>query len=121
MGKLDDGFERALQLEPGETLRWHAAALHRVGRTWVGGRAYVSDRRFFFCPGVVSRGRHETVRLPLTSIAGLEVVGRSTQVMAGGLRRRVLLETTAGDRYTFSLLRFPKRVAELQAVLADRP
>jgi hypothetical protein len=121
MGRLDDGFERALELQPGEVLRWHGPALHRVRRTWVGGRVYVSDRRLFFCPGVLSRRRYETVRIPLRSIAALEVARRGTQVMSGGLRRRVIVKTTAGDQYAFSLLRFRKRSAELQALLAERP
>lgn len=121
MGVLDDGFERALELEPGEVLRWHGPATHRERRTWIGGRVYVSDRRLFFCPGVLSRGRHETVRVPLSSITDVELARRNGQVSAGGLRRRVLVRTTAGDQYAFSLPRFRKRAGELQRLLADRP
>jgi hypothetical protein len=120
MGRLDDGFEGALEVQPGEVLRWHAPATHRVGRTWVGGRVYVSDRRLFFCPGVLSRRRYGILRVPLTSIADVRVVGRNTKVTAGGLRRRVIITTGAGDEHAFSLPRFPKRSRELQALLAGR-
>lgn len=120
MGKIDDGFERALELEAGEVLRWHAPATHRVRRTWVGGRVYVSDRRFFFCAGVLSRGRHATVRIPLSSIAGVDVRGRDSRVTRGGLRRRVIITTSAGDEHALSLPRFARRARELQALLADR-
>jgi hypothetical protein len=120
MGKIDDGFERVLELEPGEVLRWHGPAMRRVGRTWVGGRVYVSDRRFFFCPGVFARSRHETVRVPLSSISSVELLGRDSGVMAGGLRRRVVIKTTAGDERVFTLPRFAKRARELQAALKDR-
>ncbi len=121
MGRLDDGFEGALELQPGEVLRWHGPATHRVRRTWVGGRVYVSDRRLFFCPGVLSRRRYGILRVPLTSIADVRVVGRDTKVTSGGLRRRVIINTNAGDEHAFSLPRFPKRSRELQALLADRP
>ena len=120
MGRLDDGFERALELQPGEALRWHAPAMHWAGRTWAGGRIYLSDRRFFFCPAVLARGRHQTVRVPLGSITGVEVVGRDTQVMSGGLRRRVIVKTAAGDTHAFSLPRFRKRSRELVALLGER-
>ena len=121
MGRLDDGFEGALELQPGEVLRWHASATHRVRRTWVGGRVYVSDRRLFFCPGVLSRRRYGVLRVPLTAIADVQVVGRDTHVTTGGLRRRVIIKTDAGDEHAFSLPRFPKRSRELRALLADRP
>jgi hypothetical protein len=121
MGRLDDGFEGALELEPGELLRWHAPATHRVRRTWVGGRVYVSDRRFFFCPGVLSRRRYGVLRVPLTSIADVQLAGYNTHVTTGGLRRRVIIKTDAGDEHGFSLPRFAKRSRELQALLADRP
>src|ERR1700761_4351495 len=121
MGKLDDGFERPLELQPGEVLRWHRPATHRSGRTWVGGRVYVSDRRFFFCPGVLSRGRYETVRVPLSSIAGVELRGRDGRISTGGLRRRVVVRTDAGDEHMISLPNFRRRAPELQALLADRP
>ncbi len=119
MGKIKEGFERALELEPGEVLRWEGPAMRRVGRTWVGGRVYVSDRRFFFCPGVLSRGRYGTVRVPLSAIATVERRGRDSLVTRGGLRRRVVITTSTGDEHAFSLPRFAKRARELQALLKD--
>ena len=117
MSRLDQGFEQALELEPGETARWHAPATHREERAWVGGRIYVSDRRLFFCPGVLSRGRHETLRVVLSTITAVEVLGRDCGVLTGGLRRRVRVTTTGGERHDFSLPRFARRARELEAAL----
>lgn len=119
MGFLDRGFERALELQPGEAIRWQGSATHRVRRTWVGGRIYVSDARLFFCPGVLSRGRYETVRLPLAAIVAVEVLRRSGSVSAGGLRRRLRIRTGSGEEHTFSLPGFNRRAPKLQALISE--
>lgn len=120
MGSLDRGFEKALELAPGEVIRWSAPALHRTGRVWLGGRIYLSDRRLFFCPGVVSRGRHGVLRVPLSEVAGVEVLGRRLSlesVAEGALRPRLRVTTSAGEQHAFAMQAFARRAAELQALL----
>lgn len=117
MGLLDSGFERALELQQGEAIRWHAPATHRVERGWVGGRIYLTDARFIFCPGVASRRRFETLRLPIAAIAQIDVRGPALTLSDGGPRRRMTLTTATGDRHTFSMPGFSRRMAELQALM----
>lgn len=121
MGLLDSGFERALELRQGEVIRWHAPATHRVGRGWVGGRIYLTDARFIFCPGVASRRRFETLRLPFAAITHIDVRGPALTLSDGGPRRRMKLTTAAGDEHTFSMPGFGRRIAELQALMPPGP
>jgi hypothetical protein len=121
MGSLDRGFENALELQPAEVIRWRAPATYRIRRSWVGGRIYLSDRRLFFCPGVLSRGRYGVLRLPLSEVARVEVAARKFalgSVAEGGLRRRLIVTSVAGEDRAFSMQAFEKRVGELQALLA---
>lgn len=120
MRSLDRGFENALELHAGETIRWSAPATYRVRRIWVGGRVYVSDRRLFFCPGVLSRGRYGVLRIPLGEVAGVEVLGRTfspAAVSEGALRRRLRVTTTTGEQHAFSMQGFDRRAGELRTLL----
>jgi hypothetical protein len=121
MGSIDRGFENALELAPGEQIRWRGPAMFRIGRSWVGGRIYLSDERFFFCPGVVVRGRYGVLRVPLGAVADVEVIARRVAlnaVMEGGLKPRLRVATKAGDEHFFTMQRFNKRAAELQQLLS---
>jgi hypothetical protein len=120
MGSVDRGFENALELQSGEEVRWSCPALYRVRRVWVGGRIYVSDRRLFFCPGVVSRRRYGVLRVPLSEVAGLEVIARRLAVSAlaeGGLRPRVRVSTVAGADHDFTMQAFRRHSRALQGLL----
>jgi hypothetical protein len=120
MGSFDRGFESALELRPGEVIRWSRPAMHRVRRTWVGGRIYLSDQRLFFCPGVLARGRYGILRVPLAEIASVDVLERKfavASISSGALRPRLRVSTTGGDEHGFSMQRFRKRAAELRSLL----
>jgi hypothetical protein len=120
MGSLERGFENALELLPGETIRWSGPAMYRVRRSWVGGRIYLSDQRLFFCPGVLVRKRYGVLRIPLGEIAGVDVLGRRFAFAAisdGGLRPRLRITTSSGEEHSFSMQRFRKRSGELEALL----
>lgn len=120
MKSLDRGFEGALELHAGEDIRWSAAGMRHVGRTWVGGRIYVSDRRLFFCPGVLTRRRYGVLRVPLAEIARVDLLARSISrgaLAEGGLKPRLRITTTSGGVHALTLQRFDKRAVELQALL----
>lgn len=124
MGPLDRGFENALELREDEEILWRGPAMHRVGRSWFGGRLYVSDQRLFFCPGVLVRRRHGVLRISLAEIAGVEVAKRRLAVSAiaeGGLRPRLRIVTAAGEQHAFAMQRFNRRVGELQSLLRAAP
>jgi hypothetical protein len=120
MGSFDRGFENALELRPGEAIRWSGPAMHRVRRSWFGGRIYLSDQRFFFCPGVLVRGRQGVLRIPLSEIADVDVLSRKFSIASlgeGGLRPRLRITTAAGEEHSFAMQGFRKRAGELQALL----
>jgi hypothetical protein len=120
MGSFDRGFENALELRPDETIRWSGPAMHRVRRSWVGGRIYLSDQRLFFCPGVLVRGRHGVLRVPLSEVAGVAVLERKLAIASigpGALRPRLCVSTAGGDEHAFSMQRFRTGAAELQSLL----
>jgi hypothetical protein len=99
---------------------WSGPAMHRVRRTWFGGRIYLSDQRFFFCPGVLVRRRQGVLRIPLSEIADVEVVNRKFSIASvgeGGLRPRLRITTAAGDEHSFAMQAFRRRAAELQGLL----
>lgn len=94
--------------------------MHRVGHGWFGGRIYLSDQRLFFCPGVLLRGRHGVLRVPLAELRAADVLGRKfalASIRDGGLRPRVRITTSAGEQHDFSMQRFGKRAGELQSML----
>ncbi len=96
--------------------------MYRVRRSWVGGRIYLSDQRFFFCPGVLSRRRYGVLRVPLAEVVGVAVLDRTFSlgsVAEGALRRRLQISTTSGERHAFSMQAFDRRAGELQALLAS--
>jgi hypothetical protein len=120
MGSLERGFENALELRPGEEIRWSGPAMHRVRRSWVGGKLYLSDQRLFFCPGVLVRKRYGVLRVPLDQIKDVELLSRRFTVASiapGGLRPRLQVTTRAGDEHSFSMQRFRKRAGELEPLL----
>lgn len=120
MASLERGFENALELRTGESIRWRGPAMYRIGRSWIGGRLYLTDQRLFFCPGVLVRKRYGVLRVQLAEITGAEVLGRRFAVAAisdGGLRPRLRVTTSSGDEHSFSMQRFRKRAGELQSLL----
>jgi hypothetical protein len=120
MGSFDRGFEEALELRPGELIRWTGPGMRRAGRAWVGGRIYVSDQRLFFCPGVLVRRRYGVLRVPLAEIARVDRVSRRLALGAvaeGGLKPHVQITTDDGHTHALTMQRFAKRAAELEAVL----
>ena len=94
--------------------------MHHAGRTWVGGRIYVSDRRLYFCPGVLVRRRHGVLRLPLAAIAEVDTLGRRISIGAlgdGGLKPRLQVITAAGERHAFTMRSLNRRTEQLRALL----
>jgi hypothetical protein len=123
MGSIDRGFENALELASGEQIRWRGPAMFRIGRSWVGGRIYLSGERLFFCPGVVVRRRYGVLRVPLSEVTGVEVSARRfalNAVAEGGLKPRLKVVTKGGEEHFFTMQRFHKRAGELQELLADK-
>jgi hypothetical protein len=106
------------ELEPGEALRWKALA-NRVLSPAVtsGGQLVVTDRRLFFQPNRYDRALGRKVwQCPLETVTGIETVGRDGQILAGGVRRRLGIQTTEGEQ-VFVVNRLKKKVAELRALL----
>lgn len=117
---MERGFERALELHPGEEIRWSEPGMYHVGRSWMGGRIYVSDQRLFFCPGVLGRRAHGVLRLALADIARVDVLARNIALGAvadGGLKPRLQVVTASGEAHALTLQRFARRAPELQALL----
>jgi hypothetical protein len=119
LGVIDRGFVRALDPEPGEVIRWQGGAIFRAPRTGVGGRLFVTDRRVVWCPGYFSRRQYEAVRIPFSTIAGIDVLGRTRAVSEGGLRRRVRVRLTNGEERLFTMPRPDERAALFQSLVDD--
>jgi hypothetical protein len=106
------------ELEPGEALRWKALA-NRVlrGGVTAGGQLVVTDRRLLFQPNRYDRMLGRKVwQCPLDAVTGVGTVGRDAAIFAGGLRRRLGIETTDGEQ-VFVVNRLGKKVAELRGLL----
>jgi hypothetical protein len=124
MGSSESGSERALELEAGEEVRWSTPGLYLIGRTWIGGRIYVSDRRLLFCPGVLVRRRYGVLRVPLAEVAHVDRLERKVALGAiadGGLKPRLRITTHTGDVHMLTPQRFGKHVEELQSLLSGDP
>lgn len=94
--------------------------MHHVGRTWVGGRLYVSDQRLLFCPGLLVRRRYGVLRLELAAIRRVELLDRRigmASLAGGALKPRIEVSDAAGERHAFTTQRFAQRAAELEELL----
>lgn len=107
------------QLEPGEKLRWKCFANRVIGRGAItaGGQLAVTDRRILFQPNRIDTalGR-EVWERPLDGVTGIESVGRSAAVFAGGVRRRLGIQTEDGHE-VFVVNRLKKKMSDLRALL----
>ncbi len=106
------------KLEPGEALCWKSLA-NRVLSPSVtsGGRLVVTDRRVFFQPNrfdaAIGRKLWEC---PLDAVTGIDTVGRDGNVFAGGVRKRLGVETADGHE-VFVVNRLERKEAELRRLL----
>lgn len=119
------------KLEPGEALRWKAAANHVGGPSYVlwgmtsssSGQLVLTDRRVFYQPSRVDTlFRQKRWERPLADVTSIEVVDRprtsaeGVDVFAGGLRDRLGVGTEDGVEI-FVVNRLEQKVAELRGLL----
>ena len=107
-----------LKLEADEAIRWQSSAGRSLNR-WItsGGQLVVTNRRVLFQPN-----RFDTVtgkkpwECPLASVMGFETVGRDLTVLAGGMRKRLGIQTSDGVKI-FVVNDLEKKVTELREIL----
>jgi hypothetical protein len=118
------------KLEPGEALRWKAAANHVGGPSYMlwgmtsssSGQLVVTDRRVFYQPSRVDTVfRQKRWERSLDHVTSIEVVDTSrtsaeVDVFAGGLRDRLGIGTEEGVEI-FVVNRLEQKVAELRGLL----
>lgn len=113
------------KLEPDEVLRWKARANHVEGPSYAlygmksaaGGQLIVTNRRIFFQPGRADRATGaKRWELPLDAVAGIEVVARDGEPFAGGMRKRLGIQSADGVE-VFVVNRLEQKMAELHELL----
>jgi hypothetical protein len=86
------------KLEADERIRWQSTAGRSLNR-WItsGGRLIVTNQRVLFQPNRfdVITGK-KPWECPLTSVTGLYSLDRDPTVLAGGLRKRLEIQTLDG-------------------------
>lgn len=115
------GLHKALGLEPDEKICWSEPGLRHHGRSWIGGRIYVTDQRLFFYPGLLMRRRHGVLAVARAEIRQVDLVSRNLGVGAladGGLKPHLKVSTASGETHALTLQRFSRLGAELQALLS---
>jgi hypothetical protein len=117
MGLLDRDFERQLDLDGDEEVRWSCVARHSLDSAMEGGMMFVTTKRFMFVPGRLTGRRRVILRLALTAIESVEVLARTRTIRDGGMKKRVRIGVTGEDAQMFSTARVDKTVAELQSLL----
>jgi hypothetical protein len=106
------------KLKPGETIRWKALANRIISsRNTSGGQLVVTDHRMFFQPNRFDAaiGR-KPWDCPLDSVKGIETIDRDQSVLAGGMRKRLGIQTTDGVE-TFVVNDLEIKVSELRELL----
>ena len=114
------------KLEPGEELRWKAAANHVAGPSYAfwgmtsssSGQLVVTNRRVFYQPSRVDTlARQKRWERPLDAVTDIEIFDRDgADVFAGGLRDRHGIRTADGIE-VFVVNQLEKKMAELRELL----
>ena len=114
------------KLEPGEELRWKAAANHVAGPSYAfwgmtsssSGQLVVTNRRVFYQPSRVDTlARQKRWERPLDAVTDIEIVDRDgADVFAGGMRDRLGIRTADGIE-VFVVNQLEKKMAELRELL----
>lgn len=109
------------RLETDETIRWQSSAGRSLSR-WItsGGQLIVTNHRVLFQPNRFDRltGKRQW-ECPLASVTGLEAVDRDPTVLAGGLRKRLKIQTQ-DDHEIFILNHLDERMEELEEFIPRR-
>jgi hypothetical protein len=106
------------KLDADETIRWQSSANRSLNR-WItsGGQLMVTNRRVLFQP---NRFDAVTGKKPwecsLPSVTGFDVLDRDLTVFAGGMRKRLGIQTSDGVKI-FVVNDLEKKVAELREML----
>jgi hypothetical protein len=108
------------KLEAGEIIRWQSSAGRSLNR-WItsGGKLLVTNRRVLFQPN-----RFDTLTgktpwgCPLASVTGFDIVERDLAVLAGGMRRRLGIQTQDGVE-SFVINDLEKKVMELREIISQ--
>jgi hypothetical protein len=113
------------KLEWGEQLRFRALANHVEGPSYTlygmtaasSGQLVVTDRRVFYQPSRIDTlTRRKRWERPLDAVMNVEVVDRDAdEVFAGGMRRRLGLQTKDGVE-VFVVNRLEEKIVELRAL-----
>lgn len=109
------------RLEKDETIRWQSPAGRSLSR-WItsGGRLIVTNRRVLFQPNRFDKLTGKTRwDCPLSSVTEFEVVDRDPTVLAGGLRKRLRIQTQ-DDHEIFILNHLDERIAELREFIPQQ-
>src|SRR5215475_15999661 len=107
------------KLEAGETIRWQSSAGRSLNR-WItsGGRLVVTNRRALHQPNRFDTAtRKKPWECPLASVTGVEIIDRNLTVLAGGMRKRLGIQTLDGVEL-FVINDLEKKVMELREVLS---
>jgi hypothetical protein len=108
------------KLQPAEAIRWKTLA-NRVlsSRNTSGGQLVLTDSRIFFQPNRIDTmlGRNPW-ECPVGAVTGIETVDRDRAVLAGGMRKRLGIQTTDGVEI-FVVNNLEEKVAELRGLLHD--
>jgi hypothetical protein len=106
------------KLEPDEKVRWKAYANRVISPAAdAGGRLFVTDRRLLFQPNRVdARLGREVWSCPLDAVTGIETVGRDAAIFAGGLRKRLGVQTADGEE-VFVVNSLKRKERELRRLL----
>lgn len=86
------------KLQVGEVIAWESSAGRALNR-WItsGGRLVVTNRRVVFQPNRFdAMTGKRTWECSLSSVDGVQVVDRDLTVLAGGVRKRLGIQTTEG-------------------------
>jgi len=108
------------KLEEGEAIRWESSAGRALNR-WItsGGRLVVTNKRVLFQPNRFDAmtGKRPWGR-PLTSVKDVQAVDRDPTVLAGGMRKRLGIQTADGIE-VFIVNNVTTKVADLRGLFSD--
>jgi hypothetical protein len=110
-------YERKLDADPGELIRWHKPASYTVGGGWVAGVLFVTNRRVCFVPG--SR-RYETASFPLSALANVDAMDRTFTPFDGGMNRRLRLEMVDGSEHFFTIGHVDESVSAVRSLVVNQ-
>lgn len=108
------------KLAAGESVRWCSTAGRALNR-WLtaGGQLVVTERRVLHQPNRfdIATGK-KPWECPLASVTGFEIVDRDFTVLAGGVRKRLGIQTLDGAAL-FVVNDVEKKVTELRKIMLE--